>query len=330
MPPQRPGEATCWSSHPARHRGGLCPVTGSCIPGAHLRALCAIPRALRHADIAGLCPCGAYGPVEAGVVGKEGSGRASSTALRCFCTLFWAAHSNRQGVWVEQTKVSLRPEGAGRGCLSPTATSPVPTDLFLGGSAAEPHGTGEDAFPGRERREAEEPDRLHHVRGQRGGLQRSRGRAAQRPDQRPDPASRWGGRPERGGVVSWEAEERPPAYGSCGECRQPPHLTCQGAWPGHPGPMGCLPSGRAQPTCAAQKGEAVERAPRTTPNTHTSCPPGPIRTHQLLLPAVLARLPPISLALFLPQASTEHLPWVHTVLDAGTTAAKETDEVPPP
>lgn len=249
-----------------------------------MRALCAIPPALRYADAAGPCPRGVYRPAEAGVSGKEGSGRASHAALRCFCTLSWVARSDRQGVWVVQTKVSLRPGEAGRGCLSPTATSPVPTDLFLGGSAAEPHGAGEDAFPGRERREAQEPDRLHHVHGQRGGLQRSRGRASELPHPGPDPASRWAERPERGAGVSWEGDEGPPASGSRGEWRRPPYPTCR--VPGRaPRPHGVPAEWETQPTCVAQKGEALERAPRSHPHTHThaSCPRRAIRTHSLLL-----------------------------------------------
>lgn len=219
------------------------------------------------------------------MLGKEGSGRASHAALRCFCTLSWVARSDRQGVWVVQTKVSLRPRGAGRGSLSPTATSPVPTDLFLGGSAAEPHGAGEDAFPGRERREAQEPDRLHHVHGQRGGLQRSRGRASELPHPGPDPASRWAERPERGAGVSWEGDEGPPASGSRGEWRRPPYPTCR--VPGRaPRPHGVPAEWETQPTCVAQKGEALERAPRShPPHTHTraSCPRRAICTHSLLL-----------------------------------------------
>ena len=109
----------------------------------------------------------------------------------------WATHACRPGVWTVRAEMCLRPwdqPGAG-GTLGhglPHSASSVPTDLFLGGPATEPHGAGEDAFPGRERRQAQEPDGLHRLHGQRGSLQRGGGRAAEHPHPGPDPASRWG------------------------------------------------------------------------------------------------------------------------------------------
>lgn len=92
--------------------------------------------------------------------------------------------------------MSLNPEmGRDKGEAynsSPLSTpqSLVPTDLFLGSPAEEPHGEGEDTFPGREQCETQEPDWLHGLHGQRGGLQRCGGWATEYPHPGPDSASR--------------------------------------------------------------------------------------------------------------------------------------------
>lgn len=116
----------------------------------------------------------------------------------------------------EGVSVTLGLAGAGgESNVSPSLPQlAVPTDLFLGSPAAQPHGAGEDAFPGRERRETQEPDRLYGLHGQRGSLQRRRRWASEPPHPGPDPASRWGrGAAGEGVGGTWQLCSR---AGGCG------------------------------------------------------------------------------------------------------------------
>lgn len=114
---------------------------------------------------------------------------------------FPAAHSEPQPGWdrgsgarAGQCGVFGHSEGSGKASWlgSVPHLTPPPADPLLGGAAPERERAGQDPFPARDRGEAEEPDGLHLLLGQRGRLQRRGGRAPQSPREGTDTAGRWG------------------------------------------------------------------------------------------------------------------------------------------
>lgn len=143
---QRPGDGTLWCLPCTLRWGANSILHLSLLSGSCRTELVDPPTKY---ILRSLCPCGVCSLAETGVLRREGSGRVSKTALSSFDAVFLVTHTDCPGVWMVQMKVSLTPSGRRKARrLSLTATWSMPADLFLGRPAAEPHGTGEDAFPG--------------------------------------------------------------------------------------------------------------------------------------------------------------------------------------
>lgn len=104
-------------------------------------------------------------------------------------------HTGLQGVWemfqwfIWRTNLFLE-------IISPSNIKPLNfdilfIDLFLGVSAPERNGAPAYSVPARARSEVKKPDRLHHLHGQCGGLQRCGGWTPLPAHQRAHSASRW-------------------------------------------------------------------------------------------------------------------------------------------
>lgn len=122
------------------------------------------------------------------------------------------------GVWAERRAWGRR--GGLDPCIAQVSIPPPPpADPLLGGPAPERERAGEDAFPAGERGEAEEPDGVHLLLGQRRRLQRGGRWAPQPPRQGTDAAGRWG--PWHGCPQPFAQHNRiqsPPSPGSAGRC----------------------------------------------------------------------------------------------------------------
>lgn len=214
------------------------------------------------------------------MLGKEGSGRVSNAALRCFCSLFWVAHSESDPsgcVGRANEGVSETRGQAGAVCtrlphrLCPqiyfwedqrrNLTERVKT-LFLAENGVKLKNlTGYTTYM--------VSVAAFNAAGDGPPSSPTRGQTQQ--------AGGENGRSREG----WSAgkgrrDHRPLALvGSGGSCLIAP---AEVPGLGTQAPAGCLQSGRAQPTCVARKGEALERAPRSHPPTHTSRPRWPTRT----------------------------------------------------
>lgn len=129
---------------------------------------------------------------------------------------------------------------------------------------------------------------------------------------------------ERGSAGKGTRDHRPLALVGSGGGRLIPPAECLAR---RPGPMGCLPSGRHSPRVLLRREKPWREPPGLTPpHTHTCILPPTGNPHPARFCSCRSRWTfQISLASFLPRALAEHLPWVHTVLDAGPAAAKETD-----